>query len=93
MFVYKHTEKIEYVKKLAYFLREIQTLRVNNSRVLTIKNAKLSGYYFYKSLNIWGDFQICNRPLKHLLLSEICARELCEKFAYKHSETIEYVKN
>ena len=31
--------------------------------------------------------------LKHLLLSEICAREICEKFVYKHSETIEYVKN
>ena len=31
--------------------------------------------------------------LKHLLLFEICASEICEKFAYKHSETIEYVKN
>ena len=31
--------------------------------------------------------------LKHLLLSEICARELYEKFVYKHSETIAYVKN
>ena len=31
--------------------------------------------------------------LKHLLLSEICARELCEKFVYKDTETIEYVKN
>ena len=31
--------------------------------------------------------------LKHLLLFEICAREICEKFAYKHSETIENVKN
>ena len=31
--------------------------------------------------------------LKHLLRSEICAREICEKFIYKHSKTIEYVKN
>ena len=31
--------------------------------------------------------------LKHLLIFEICARELCEKFIYKHSETIEYIKN
>ena len=30
---------------------------------------------------------------KHLLLFEICAREIREKFIYKHSETIEYVKN
>ena len=31
--------------------------------------------------------------LNNLLLFEICAREICEKFVYKHSETIEYVKN
>ena len=31
--------------------------------------------------------------LKHLLLFEICEHEICEKFVYKHSETIEYVKN
>ena len=31
--------------------------------------------------------------LKHFLLFEICAREICEKFVYKHSETIEHVKN
>ena len=31
--------------------------------------------------------------LKHLLLSEICARGMCEKFVYKHSKKIEYVKN
>ena len=24
---------------------------------------------------------------------EICAHEICERFVYKHSETIEYVKN
>ena len=24
-----------------------------------IKNAKLSGYYFYMNLNIWGNFRIC----------------------------------
>ena len=29
------------------------------SRILTIKNAKLSGYHFYMNLNVWGDFQIC----------------------------------
>ena len=30
--------------------------------------------------------------IKHLLLFEMCTREMCEKFIYKHSETIEYVK-
>ena len=31
--------------------------------------------------------------LKHLLIFEIYTRKLCEKFVYKHLETIEYVKN
>ena len=31
--------------------------------------------------------------LKHLLLFEICAREVYEKFVDKRSETIEYIKN
>ena len=29
---------------------------------------------------------------KNLLIFEECAREICEEFVYKHSETIEYVK-
>ena len=45
--------------KLAYFLSKIQILRVNNSRILTIKNAKFSSYYFYMNLNLWRDFQFC----------------------------------
>ena len=31
--------------------------------------------------------------LKLLLLFEICAHDICEKFVYKHSETTEYVKS
>ena len=31
--------------------------------------------------------------LKKLLNFEICARDICEKFVYKLSESIEYVKN
>ena len=43
----------------------MQTLLVNNSRILTIKNAKLLGSYFFMNLNIWRDFQICiSVPLK-----------------------------
>ena len=30
--------------------------------------------------------------LKHILLFDKCAREICETFIYKHSEIIEYVK-
>ena len=45
-------------QKLAYFLRNLQTSRANNSKILGIKNAKSSGYCFYLYTNIWGDFQI-----------------------------------
>ena len=31
--------------------------------------------------------------IKHFLRFEICACETCEKFVYKHSETIEEGKN
>ena len=46
-------------EKVAYFLRKIQTLQANNSRILKIQNAKFSGYYVYMNTNIWRDFQIC----------------------------------
>ena len=73
MFVYKHIETTEYVKKLAYCLRKIQTLRVNNSRILMIK--KFSGYYFHINLNILGDFQICiSVPLNILYLNNMSFR-------------------
>ena len=45
--------------KVAYFLRKMQTLRVNNSWILRIQNVTFLGYYFYMITNIWRDFQIC----------------------------------
>ena len=53
MFVYRLTEATEYVKIAADFLRNIQTSRVNNSRILRIKNVKFSVYCFYMDPNIW----------------------------------------
>ena len=50
MFVYKHTETIEYLKKVAYFFRKIQTSLVNNSKILRFKN--FSGYCFYMKPSI-----------------------------------------
>ena len=50
----------------------------------------------WKSANIfvfiWKQY-VEDFTLKQLLLFEICALEECEKPVYKHSETIEYVKN
>ena len=36
---------------------------------------------------------VADFTLKHLSLFEIFAREICEKFVYKHSKTTTYVKN
>ena len=45
--------------KLAYFLRKMKTLRVNNTKIPEIENAKFSLYCIFINLNIYGDFQIC----------------------------------
>ena len=49
----------------------------------------------WKPANIFVFLWNCVKDftLKHLLLFEINAHEICEKFVYQHSETIEYVKN
>ena len=65
-----------------------QTLRVNNSRILIIKNAKPSGYYFYMNLNIWGDFQICiSVPLRKGSGNplQVFSHELCQIFPNSYS--------
>ena len=64
MFVYKHRT----CQKVAYSLRKTQTLRVNNSIIVRIKNAKFLGYYSYTNTNIKGDFQVyVSVPLKQIL--------------------------
>ena len=45
-------------KKLICFLRNLQTSRINNSRILKIRNAKFAGCCFYMNTNIERDFQI-----------------------------------
>ena len=40
-------------------LRNLQTLRENNSRTLRIENVKFSGHCFYMNINTYRDFQIC----------------------------------
>ena len=47
--------------KISLLLRNLQTSWVNNSAILSIKNAKFSGYSLYMNTNIQGDFQICMR--------------------------------
>ena len=45
-------------KKLACFLRNIQTSRVNNSRIFRFKNAEFSRNCFHMEPSIWWNFQI-----------------------------------
>ena len=44
---------------ISLLFKKLQILRVNNSRIYAIKNAKFSRCYFHMNLNIWEDFQIC----------------------------------
>ena len=39
--------------KNSLLLQNIQTLRVNNSKILAIRNAKSLGRYVHMNLNIW----------------------------------------
>ena len=48
-------------------------------------SADLFGKKWYYGINL--------QAIGFLVLFEICAREICEWFVYKLSETIEYVKN
>ena len=74
---------------------KLEKLKFWERQFFLIVNFKGTLMHIWKSANIFvfiwkyaKDF-----TFKHLLLSEICAREIYEKFVYKHSETIEYVKN
>ena len=53
------------LKSSLHFKKKKQTLRVNNSKILRIQNAKFSGYHFYMDTKILRDFQICiSLPLR-----------------------------
>ena len=71
--------------KLAYFLRNLEISRANNSRILRTKNAKFSGYCFYVNTNIYWDFETCiSVPLNILRNSwEIRKKIPTHLFSYK----------
>ena len=65
---------------------------------LSCKVALIKGtlMQIWKSANIFvlkWKHRVEDFTLKHLLLFDISARDICEKFVYKHSETIECIKN
>ena len=73
-----------------------QIIALNKNFVIVVNFVKGTLMQIWKSADIFvfmlkkyaEDF-----TFKHLLLFEICAREICEKCVYKDSETMEYVKN
>ena len=62
--------KILEMLKIACFLQNIQTLQVNNSRILAIRNSKSLERYVYMNLN--KDFQICISILLIKFISKFC---------------------
>ena len=57
--MFTNIKKQQNMLKLTYFLRNLQTSRANNLRILKVKNVKFSVYCFYLITNIYGGFQIC----------------------------------
>ena len=73
MFPYKHMETIEYVKNLPNFFKKPQISRINNSRFVRIKNAKLSRYVNTQSMtSSLDEFQVMlkKRPIDVIAIFE-----------------------
>ena len=81
--LFTNIQKHRICLKLTYFLINLQTSRTNNSRVLRIKTAKVSGFCFYMKTNREGDFKIyINVPLSdggYLIGGEIRKRAVVYK--------------
>ena len=61
------TRALNLQKRSCLYFKKNTDLRAHNSRILRIKNAKISGCYFKMDQNIHGIFQICiNVPLSKL---------------------------
>ena len=50
------------------------TKNTNFTKIFTIRNTKFLGYYFYRNLNIQGDFQICISVPLNILEHFLCWR-------------------
>ena len=82
--IFKNESLLKIMKSTFYFM--LKALFVLKGTLMQI----------WKSTNIFffiRKWYVENFTLKHLSLFEICTCEICEKFVYKHSEIIEYVKN
>ena len=64
--------------KISLLFKKNTNFTVNNSRILTIKNAKFSGYFVYMNLNTWKDFQICISVPSKKTLAQVFSCEFFE---------------
>ena len=71
---------------------------MNNSRILTIKNAKFSGYYFHMNLNIWGVFRFCIsvtltklKKIKLFYLHSLLLHNIVEKWSWDNLKVIKNI--
>ena len=66
--------------KFSLLFKKFTNLRVNNSRITRIKNAKFSEYFLCINTNIQGDFQLCiSVPLKP---SQNSLNNTCVEFSF-----------
>ena len=90
---YKIKNTKSWLKKLRYFLH---WKRFDNDEECFLFHLKGTLMQIWKSANtlvfLLKEY-VEDFTLKQLLHFDICTREICEKFVYKHSETIEYMKN
>ena len=74
-------------------VQEILNLFFSIANIQQLKGTLMQIWKFVNiSVFIWK-YYVEDFTLKHLLLSKTSARQICEKFVCKHSETIECVKN
>ena len=71
--------------KIACFVQNIQTLWVNNSEILAIRNAKSLWRYVYMNLN--KNFKICISILLSIFISKFCILVLKTLKYFKNTQT------
>ena len=63
--------------KISLLFKKFTNLRIKNSRLLRIRNAKFAKYCFYMNINILNDFHICiSVPFTVLYASTVSLSEL-----------------
>ena len=57
--LFTNIQKQQNMLQISLLFQNLPNSRINNSRILRIRNAKFAGYCFYMNTNIQEDFRIC----------------------------------